>query len=352
MASFIRPILCASLLWACGGAEESTSTKSGACTEDGRFVESNWMECAPKNEALLSLVSPGEPGAEGLRELRYSGTSGQEEIVEVHMDMDMSMSMGPMGKVEMPLPQMRLTMNTKVLSADTDPNIRSSMEITGGDIGEATGALVGQEAEIRAVLQGTVGIRGETTMTRTGRVLDGGFDVPDGAPEEVKQQLKSMKQSIAQTSVPLPDEPVGPGAVWETLVRTLDEQTGMDLVVHNAVELVSWDGEKAILSYKLTQKLAPDSKLDAGGLPPGAEMEVKAFESGGSGEITLEKGLLNPRESKGDVQLSAQLLVKAQGQEMEMEMETNVRVHLFHKDEVAPVQNEDAAESEAGVLED
>ena len=100
------------------------------------------------------------------------------------------------------------------------------------------------------------------------------------------------------------------------------------------------------MSYKLTQKLAPDSKLDPGGLPPGAEMEVKTFESGGSGEITLQKGFLNPRESKGDIQLSAQFLVKAQGQEMDMDMETNVRVHLFHKEDAAPVQDGDAADSE------
>ena len=74
-------------------------------------------------------------------------------------------------------------------------------------------------AAYEAELAGFAGVEGEAVLSRTGRLRASLVRV-GGAPNPgLDQTLHSIAQGLEQATVPLPEEPVGVGAVWETLQR-------------------------------------------------------------------------------------------------------------------------------------
>ena len=74
-------------------------------------------------------------------------------------------------------------------------------------------------AAYEAELAGFAGVEGEAVLSRTGR-LRASLVRLGGAPNPgLDQTLHSIAQGLEQATVPLPEEPVGVGAVWETLQR-------------------------------------------------------------------------------------------------------------------------------------
>ena len=300
-------------------ASTAPSTDAGDCVNgEGGFVQEKWIECAPLDTVKIALVNAGEGEK---RELRINAEAGHSETNRMTMDIKMSMGMGPMGAMDMDLPTMIIDMKTEVLETLENGNIKSNITLSGIDVGVATGMMAGMEGELRATLQELVGLRGEMVTSSTGFVLDGGFDAPENASKEIQDQLQSMNDSLGNSSVPVPSEAIAEGAVWETLMR--DQSNGMDLVQHTKAELVAWDGEDAVIRSTLTQVLA-DMSPEMPDMPPGAEVSISSFNSNGSGDIRMRSGFLNPVDSTSQVELSMNMSVKAEGQEMDMEMKTAI----------------------------
>jgi hypothetical protein len=77
----------------------------------------------------------------------------------------------------------------------------------------------------------------------------------------------------------------------------------------------------------LTQMLA-DMNPDLPDMPPGAEVEIKRFESSGSGSVRMRTGFINPVDATSTVHLEMQMNVKAEGQEMDMDMTTDLTANF------------------------
>ena len=103
-----------------------------------------------------------------------------------------------------------------------------------------------------------------------------------------------------------------------------DQSNGMDLVQHTRAELVAWEENDAVIKSTLTQVVANNTPA-MDDMPPGAEVEIKNFNSAGSGDIRMRKGFVNPVDSTSQVQLDMTMGVKAEGQEMDMEMSTGIK---------------------------
>ena len=111
-----------------------------------------------------------------------------------------------------------------------------------------------------------------------------------------------------------------------------DQSNGMDLVQHTRAELVQWDGGDAVIKSTLTQVLA-DMSPEMPDMPPGAEVSIANFESKGTGDIRMRSGYLNPVDSSSLVDLTMNMTVKAEGQEMEMSMSTGIKASFKVVDE-------------------
>jgi hypothetical protein len=335
---FQSSLLALSLL-ACGGGETVAGEEAGSpvpvadvaaagapadgCVDStGAFDKAKWVDCAPTDSVAVSVIGAGSGE---MKALRISADAGHEENNRMSMDIKMSMSMGPMGAMDMPLPTMIIDMNTKVLSVADNGDLTSTVEVVAIDVGEATGMMAGMEGELKATLQEMVGLKGEVVTSSTGFVVSGGFEAPPNASKEVLDQLKSMNDSLGNSSVPVPTEPIAPGAVWETLMR--DQSNGMDIVQHGRAELKGWEGDDALIEMTLTQMLA-DMSPALPDMPPGAEVEIKRFESSGSGNVRMRTGFVNPVDATSTVHLEMQMNVKAEGQEMDMDMTTDLTANF------------------------
>jgi hypothetical protein len=331
MSNLIRSSLLSISLLACGGdegdASDASESSSGSITDgctdaSGAFLVEKWVGCAPTDTVAISVINIGSGES---KTLRISAEAGQEENNRMSMDIKMSMSMGPMGNMDMPLPTMMIDMHTKVLSVAPNGDLTSSVEVKAIDVGVATGMMAGMEDELKTTLQGMVGLKGEVVTSSTGFVISGGFEAPPNASKEILDQLKSMNDSLGNSSVPVPVEAIAPGAVWETLMR--DQSSGMDLVQHTRAELKGWEGDDALIEMVLSQRLA-DMNPDMPDMPPGAEVEITRFESSGSGDVRIRSGFVNPIDATSTVHLEMQMKVKAEGQEMEMDMTTDLTANF------------------------
>jgi len=333
MSNLTRSSLVLISLLACGGGQEAPAADvpggltdglnnadlgDGCIDESGAFDKAKWLDCAPTETVAISVINEGSGDSKALR---IVATAGHEENNRMSMDINMSMTMGPMGKMDMPLPTMIIDMNTKVLSVAEDGNLTSSVEVSGIDVGVATGMMAGMEGELKATLQEMVGLKGEVVTSPTGYVISGGFEAPPDASKEVLEQLQSMNDSLGNSSVPVPEKAIAPGAVWETLMR--DNSSGMDIVQHTRAELVGWEGDDAIIKSTLTQKLA-DMSPTLPDMPPGADVDIKRFESSGTGDIRMRNGFVNPVDATSTVHLEMNMSVTAEGQTMDMDMTTDL----------------------------
>jgi hypothetical protein len=297
----------------------TVNTVNPDCTDKtGAFDKAKWLDCAPTDTVAISVINQGSGEAKALR---ISADPGHSENNRLTMDISMTMTMGPMGKMDMPLPTMIIDMRTEVLSVEENGNLTSTVEVAAVDVGVATGMMAGMEGELKATLQEMVGLKGEIVTSPTGFVVSGGFEAPPNASKEVLEQLKSMNDSLGNSSVPVPEGAIAPGAIWETLMR--DSSSGMDIVQHTRAELVSWEDDDAIIKLTLTQMLV-DMSPNLPDMPPGAEVDIKRFESTGTGDIRMRKGFVNPVDATSTVHLEMDMSVTAEGQTMDMDMTTDL----------------------------
>ncbi|MFQ5930463.1 MAG: hypothetical protein ACE5MK_12270, partial [Acidobacteriota bacterium] len=102
---------------------------------------------------------------------------------------------------------------------------------------------------------------------------------------DLTQMIQSMKQSMEQMSVPLPEEAVGVGAKWKTLQRV--HRRGMTLYQVGSFELMRVDGPSMTLGVTVEQ-FGPKQDLSVPGQPPGMRAELVSTKSKGRSQMTLD----------------------------------------------------------------
>ena len=86
-----------------------------------------------------------------------------------------------------------------------------------------------------AVLEGMVDTTGALSIDRRGFVQSVSFEMPEGTPPELAQQVASMEQQAGNLTQPLPEEAVGLGASW--IILQNQSQNGMEFAQRTTVTL-------------------------------------------------------------------------------------------------------------------
>jgi hypothetical protein len=201
----------------------------------------------------IKVIAPGRPP---LKALRYHAQAGSRGTFVTSMSMRMAMTVGGQALPSAPMPEMRFTAAYEVTAVTPAGDMRYQFEFVEFD-------AVGDSSVPPAVLEGTrralaslKGLRGHAVVTPRGITREAGFEVPEGAPPQVAATLDGMRQALRQFSAPLPEEPVGAGARWDTSTRITQAGMTMQQVGHNELSLSSTgEGE---MGFDLAQ-LAPVS---------------------------------------------------------------------------------------------
>jgi hypothetical protein len=91
-------------------------------------------------------------------------------------------------------------------------------------------------------------------------------------------------------AAPLPEEPVGVGATWDT--TTVVEQNGMRLTQIAHYKLLSRTRTRAALAVTIEQQAQPQTIV-----ANGIKLELTSYRGGGAGQTALDLGMLVPRRS-------------------------------------------------------
>jgi len=224
----------------------------------------------------LHIVSAGNEPRQLLRYQAAKGTTAKLELA-----VDVEVTAGDMGG---PMPTIVMTLAMQVEDVlPTGMKLRTTVvDATARDRDEtrvAPNALTGPLEQIKGIVL-------TSTMTPSGRSI--GTKVEPGGkqlPESAKTQLAALTSSFDQLMMPLPEEPVGVGAVWRNSKAL--EQNGMKMTAVNTVSLTAITGDK--VSYSIDTQVHGDDQTIA---DSGLSVEVKDITGTGTGLGVIDLGTL------------------------------------------------------------
>jgi hypothetical protein len=254
----------------------------------------------------LHVVSAG---VEPRQRARYRPTKGTKQELEVAVDVDVSA--GDMGG---PIPTIAMTLSLvveevlptggmKLRSTVTDAQARDR------DESRALAKALGGPLDLMK------GIVITTTMMPNGRLVGTKLDTgTKQLPASAKTQLAALLAQFDQLMMPLPEVPIGIGAVWRTS-RTL-EQNGMKMIAVSSIELVSLGNE--ILAFEIDTQVHGDDQIVRQGE---LTLDIKDITGTGSG-----KGAINLSTLSLTSELSTELrsAMQAQGEPQATQMKMSI----------------------------
>jgi hypothetical protein len=233
---------------------------------------------APRQRAGVRLVDAGTQPREVLR---WSARRGQRQSVELSMAMEVAMTVGTQEVPPTPIPEIRLVMDTEVL--DPGPPIRyrfATRDVRRGDLAEASARVM---AAVDEAVAGLAAAKGTIVLDDRGATQSVELDlVPLGA-SGMKPAMQSFRQSFSQLFPVFPEEPVGKGARWSSVVHF--ESEGIDIQQTTQYELVNRQGSRIELGLSFEQVASAPGELELGA----AKLDVATF--GGVGQGTLGASL-------------------------------------------------------------
>ena len=226
-----------------------------------------------------------ESGAEPRTVLRYKFQANRTERMVMEMIMAVTVEIGALKRPETQLPGTRTTMtiDTKEVSPEGELHYEFILEQT-----EVVPNPDDNPAAIKAMqrqMDTMLGLSGSAMVTSQGFSTDVTINIPRGAGLQVRQMINDMQQSMTRMLVPLPDEPVGRGAVWQA--TTPIETPAMKFTQVATYALLEIQGDTVKLDVQITQSAPPQESRPIGGAPDSTVM-LESFDTSGSGTVELQ----------------------------------------------------------------
>lgn len=244
------------------------------------------------------------------------------------MKMSMEMSMGTSSMPAQKIPETRMTMNMKVTNVAPNGDIRYEFTMLKPEVVATPDTPAAVVQAMKDAFQGLESVKGHAVVTNRGFTVEADIKMPPGANPQIQQFVDNLKPSLRQIGSPLPEEPVGQGARWETAMRL--EQGGMTLDQVATSHLVSLVGNRTKVAIGLTQTAKPQ-KMTPPGLPPGATVELQSHDAKGKGEMDLDLTQLIPTLATVDLTSNTRMKISAQGQIQEMGMKMDMSMEMRGK---------------------
>jgi hypothetical protein len=244
------------------------------------------------------------------------------------MTMKMGVAMNMAGQ-EMPmkLPGMTITMDTTVDAVKPDGDIQYSLVFSDVAIAEEAEANAAVVDAMKGALGGLKGAAGSGLMSSRGFSKNVDIKVAAGADPQLTTMMEQMKQTMAQLSSPLPEQPVGAGAKWE--VKMPIKSQGMTMNQTVTVELVSLEDDKLTIKNAVTQT-APPQKIQNPAMP-GIKLDLLKMTGKGSGEGTSDLSQILPVAANGEFHSEMSMGMDQGGQKQNMDMKVDVSMKIESK---------------------
>lgn len=318
----VAAVLAVVALAACGqdsgepaADEATTSSPPPSATPTPIPTTSPSPTAAPASAAGDVTIELLEAGAEPRQVMRLDPEAGRSGRLEMRMEMDSTVRLDGEALQQPDLPTFVLGMAATVDEV-TEDTIRLSytydtVGVDGDDPGGVEQALASME-----------GLTGSLTTTRAGAFVDGDVQVPDGLHPTVASSMEQFEQQLASMTVPLPTDPVGPGARWR--VTTAFGLNGLETETTARYELLSIQDGEYELAVDIEQRMMP-GPIGEGGAT------IDVLEGGGTGSGTVTGSLDFPLAVAGRTQMESSMaaeLAAQDGQTQRMDQEISMTVEM------------------------
>jgi len=275
---------------------------------------------APGAAPVFKLLEAGEAPQ---RALRYRLAAGSTHKLVMTLRMSLGVEIDGRGAPVQRAPAMRMVFDCKVTEADP-AGARFDFGLTDPpELFETEGIPPAVLEPMKKSLASLSAIRGHVAMTSRGVVKEANIQVGPGLDKGAEQMVQSMRQSMEQASVPLPEEAVGVGARWKMLHRV--QGGGVTLYQVAEFRLMRFEGLIATLAIALEQ-FAPRQDMALPGAP-GARAELTSMQGHGEGHMAVDLTSPVPRSS-ADFDTTLRMNIQQQDRTLQMGMRNRMQVQV------------------------
>lgn len=298
-----------------GAEPTATSTTAPASAPQ---AETKPAEAAATKDAppKLELLSQGD---EPRSLLRLKLEPGSKQIVA--MRMNMQMKMGANGE-EMPagprMPEFEAIMVLTVGDALPDGSWKYECEIVTFGGKPTEGVAPGMLTFLNGMLAEMNGMRIRATIDPRGAQRDISITSNITTPM-LFQQVESMKQSMSQMSLLLPEQEVGINAKWVSELQM--ESSGIKVRQRQTYRVLEKSAEQIRCSVS-TQQSAAEKNTELTNLPPGSTGTLVDLKGEGLGELVFALRHVMAESAKITVESIVNMDIAAQGVKTKMDMRT------------------------------
>ncbi|MDB4953880.1 MAG: hypothetical protein JWO36_1449 [Myxococcales bacterium] len=273
-----------------------------------------WIGCESPHASDVKASPNGleilSQGIEPRRVLAYSFHNDQKSILELALDM--TLTAGAMGgavptivsAIEIAVEGVLPTGHANVRMTVLDASARDRP-----DAPSPAASLAAQLAAIKGVtIHATIGPDGKLSNT----TLEG----DQKRPEAQQQQINSLVASFQQLTMPIPNVPLGAGAMWKS-TRPID-QGGLKMSAVNTVALTNIEGTRLTFAVK-SELHGADQTVTISGVA----IHVEHISGTGEGHLTLE---LDKLTMTGEIDATFKAEMSAENEKTPMQITTKLVV--------------------------
>lgn len=258
-------------------------------------------------------VTLNEAGTQPREELRFTPPKGLKESMAMTMKMGMSIS----GISATDLPAMVMTMDLEVTDVEPSGNIHAKFALSEAHVVDEPNVMPAVREAMQVSLDQVIGLSGSQTIDNRGFGKDATMKLPPDVAPETKQLMEGMMNSMEQLVAPMPEEPVGLGAKWTTVMPLT--VNGMTLVQEANYTITAIDGKLVTTDLIMTQRAEPQT-IKQPNMPP---VKLLYLDSSGTGQVSFDTRKLVPTSK---ITMESKSKLEAGGQSVDMTMTMEMRI--------------------------
>lgn len=223
------------------------------------------------------------PGTSPRHVMRYKLTPQSIEYLELDMRLAIETAFddptlgASTSKVE--TPTMRMTLKSTITEVLPTGDARVALALDSFELLRDVPMLSGPRTMLETSLAQLAGMTGTSRLSPRGVPSEIVFELPNATPQ-LQTMLDSLRDSMRQMYVPLPEAAVGKGAKWEATARYTINGMMMDSKITYLLTERSPDTLAVTIE---TQLSAPEQELS---LPGGMRGTIKTLSGSGTGKLS------------------------------------------------------------------
>jgi hypothetical protein len=285
---------------------------------------SNASNAGPPSESTVKLLAPG---AEPRKALRLHPKPGDKQTLETLVKIAMNMKMGQTENPPMKMPGMKFILELTTKDVSSDGDITYENQISDASVVEEPGVMPQMAEAMKSAMESIKGSSGTATVSSRGLDKGSQFKMDPNADPQANQAMEQMKDTLANISIPFPEEPIGPGAKWEAQRKVKSQ--GMMIDQTTAYELVSLEGERATLKNTITEHAA-NQKIENPTMP-GIKVDLTKLDGTGKADLVLDLTRVLPSSGNIDSQTDMIMGMNLGPQKQDMTLKLGASITLESK---------------------